>query len=313
MDWLDRWVILGRRQPALWVLVALAGLGQVVNGWAQLEQFQAGIRWLLKVRNLPPGSHAGTWTTPATSPLWGMLQTGSTLLLFMIMALIFWTVRLAFEQPETPLPWFAPWRRFWIPTLRLGVAGLAFAVVGLMASVVLIPLALVVVIVVGVAGLYCGLDMFLLFLVGALALWLALPWIMPWFVAAVVEHPSGPPEVWERFWKVVRFCRQGFGFLAGWTVVAAVVSWVPHLVLTTVVLSDVFRRFQVSITTFTMPAWFWVVQIVAAGAGGAMGAYFLIGWATAYLEARNCDVDVLPQRKHRRLTPRRRRKETSHG
>ncbi len=282
LDWDEHWTRLWRHQPALWVLTAALAVLGAAAVWASVRGAQQQAAWMYdaflraQAANEPPDTRVF-----AALSGWQSLSVLLGLVMLALDVLVYWTVGLAFEHPERPLPWYAPWRRAWVPWLRALLAHvLRSLALGLAAAVLFLPLTLVLVLAVFVCSPVP--VVLALWVLSVWLVWWLLPWWVNWIVAAVLEHPAGPPEVWRRYWGVMKTYRDDFRPLAGMHLALLVFVMGPAQALAVypwlamVVRGDPWARPP------EVPPWVWVAAPLLGALGWGALAYVKVGWASAY-------------------------------
>ncbi len=286
MDWKTRWRQLWRHQPTLWALTAALAVMQVLNGGLSLFLGRTHLTTLQRFMRAASAARG-----PGAFPIFAPRSASAQVLLSLVsvlsgvlMVLIVWTVRLAFEHPERPLPWRAVWRRFWIPLLRALIAYAAQSVLLILLFMVVgVPL----VILVNLAAFLCS-PVPVLILAAAVGLglmWWLLPWWMNFLIAAVVEHPASPVEVWQRYWGVMRTYGARFRSLATWQMLFFVVLAAPLAALSSYPWLRTVTTLDPLAVRPEVPLWVWPLLAVLGVLTAVGGAYLLVGWASAYLDA----------------------------
>ncbi len=257
VSWTSRWWTLWRRQPVLW---GIAG-GYLVLG-VMVAALDVGALFL-QAQQWPEVLVSPTVGRPNPTLFWVMgiqvLSQGLSLLLLLLLAALLWSMRLAYPQPERPVPWQAVGRGLLMVLLRVLFVYAAFflffffLVIIWVSMGVFLGLGLIIVMVLAFGGqdqpaltILLGFGIFWLFLWLAFVLGGALLNLNS--VCEAVGEERFQPSLWmrhmlrvtQRYWKrflglalgqggvmMIAFAPLAFLGLgvASWTGLKALVGW----------------------------------------------------------------------------------------
>ncbi len=268
-DWQRLWR--GSAWPRVWTaMMALLAMARSALG---LYQTQALFAW---------ARGHGPWS--AASQVLGRFVGGTQLaqwaLAGLTAAALAWLyARMARQDPHLAPRWPGGGRGWLVALLRLVAAWVVFAVVLWMGvALAALPLALGALIL-----LSCGLWPLLVFALALWAVWWLMPWVINFFLAAVLEHPALPVTVVKRWWAITRaWAAEVFRPLASYSLLWILIWALPRMVGSLVYLN----LWRTPGSTPALPWWGWLVGVGSAGMAAAGLAYVHLGWALAYLDAR---------------------------